>query len=177
MSYVGIDISKDSFVVAFSSAYKSKTITYQNDDKGIEKFINTLDKEQHHCVMEATGNYGVNLLYHLCEQKIKVSLRVLRRLDLLRVLAGDGRRRGRRHHRLRPLLVVGPAAVGGAGDHRGGAAGAQPHHRAGLRRDRVLVLYHQDCGHYRPGGRGRRAGGDQVHLAGRRVGGFGESVV
>ena len=36
MSYVGIDISKDSFVVAFSSAYKSKTITYQNDDKGIE---------------------------------------------------------------------------------------------------------------------------------------------
>lgn len=74
MSYVGIDISKDSFVVAFSSAYKSKTITYQNDDKGIEKFINTLDKEQHHCVMEATGNYGVNLLYHLCEQEIKVSL-------------------------------------------------------------------------------------------------------
>lgn len=74
MSYVGIDISKDSFVVAFSSASKSKTITYQNDDKGIEKFINTLDKEQHHCVMEATGNYGVNLLYHLCEQKIKVSL-------------------------------------------------------------------------------------------------------
>ena len=74
MSYVGIDISKDSFVVAFSSAYKSKTITYQNDDKGIEKFINTLDKKQHHCVMEATGNYGVNLLYHLCEQEIKVSL-------------------------------------------------------------------------------------------------------
>ena len=74
MSYVGIDISKDSFVVAFSSAYKRKTITYQNDDKGIEKFINTLDKEQHHCVMEATGNYGVNLLYHLCEQEIKVSL-------------------------------------------------------------------------------------------------------
>lgn len=74
MSYVGVDISKDSFVVAFSSAYKSKTITYQNDDKGIEKFINTLDKEQHHCVMEATGNYGVNLLYHLCEQEIKVSL-------------------------------------------------------------------------------------------------------
>jgi len=74
MSYVGVDISKDSFVVAFSSASKSKTITYQNDDKGIEKFINTLDKEQHHCVMEATGNYGVNLLYHLCEQEIKVSL-------------------------------------------------------------------------------------------------------
>ena len=74
MSYVGIDISKDSFVVAFSSASKSKTITYQNDDKGIEKFINTLDKKQHHCVMEATGNYGVNLLYHLCEQEIKVSL-------------------------------------------------------------------------------------------------------
>ena len=74
MSYVGIDISKDSLVVAFSSASKSKTITYQNDDKGIEKFINTLDKKQHHCVMEATGNYGVNLLYHLCEQEIKVSL-------------------------------------------------------------------------------------------------------
>lgn len=74
MSYVGIDISKDSFVVAFSSASKSKTITYQNDDKGIEKFINTLDKKQHHCVMEATGNYGVNLLYHLCEQEMKVSL-------------------------------------------------------------------------------------------------------
>ena len=38
--------------------------------------------------------------------------RLLRGLDLLRVLAGDGCGRGHRHHRVREVLVAAPAARG-----------------------------------------------------------------
>ena len=74
MRYIGIDISKDSFTVAFSSVKESKTLSYKNTPKDIQKFIKTLDKEQDHCVMEATGNYTFNLLYLLIEQGYKASL-------------------------------------------------------------------------------------------------------
>ena len=74
MRYIGIDISKDSFTVAFSSVKGSKTQSYKNTPKDIQKFIKTLDKEQDHCVMEATGNYTFKLLYLLIEQGYKASL-------------------------------------------------------------------------------------------------------
>ena len=67
MRYIGIDISKDSFTVAFSYVKGSKTQSYKNTPKDIQKFIKTLDKEQDHCVMEATGNYTFKLLYLLIE--------------------------------------------------------------------------------------------------------------
>ena len=74
MRYIGIDISKDSFTVAFSYVKGSKTQSYKNTPKDIQKFIKTLDKEQDHCVMEATGNYTFKLLYLLIEQGYKASL-------------------------------------------------------------------------------------------------------
>lgn len=74
MNYIGIDISKDSFVVAFSSAKNTSTKTYSNTPKGIYQFMQTIDNEQHHCVIEATGNYSFLLLYLLCQQGVKVSL-------------------------------------------------------------------------------------------------------
>jgi IS110 family transposase len=74
MNYVGIDISKNSFVVAFSYEKNTKTQSYKNTPEGVRKFIKSLDKEQHHCVMEATGNYCFLLLYMLVEQGYRASL-------------------------------------------------------------------------------------------------------
>lgn len=58
MTYVGIDVSKLTFVVAYSSAKTSKTKTFKNTAKGIREFIKTISVDEHHCVMEATGNYS-----------------------------------------------------------------------------------------------------------------------
>lgn len=74
MTYIGIDVSKDSFVVAYSSDKNSKTKTFKNSTKGIHEFIHTLSKEEYHCVMEATGNYSALLVYLLSEAGITTSL-------------------------------------------------------------------------------------------------------
>lgn len=60
MTYVGIDVSKLTFVVAYSSAKSSKTKTFKNTAKGIREFIKTISVDEHHCVMEATGNYSTS---------------------------------------------------------------------------------------------------------------------
>lgn len=39
MNYVGIDVSKATFVVAYSSAKGSETKTFENTTKGVHKFI------------------------------------------------------------------------------------------------------------------------------------------
>ena len=74
MTYIGIDVSKDTFVVAYSSDKNSKTKTFKNSTKGIHEFIHTISKEEHHCVMEATGNYSALLVYLLSEAGITTSL-------------------------------------------------------------------------------------------------------
>ena len=74
MTYIGIDISKDTFVVAYSPNKNSKTKTFKNTTKGIHEFIKTISKEEHHCVMEATGNYSALLVYLLSEAGITTSL-------------------------------------------------------------------------------------------------------
>ena len=74
MTYVGIDVSKATFTVAYSSDKKSKTRTFKNTTKGIHEFIRTISPEEHHCVMEATGNYSSLLVYLLSEAGITVSL-------------------------------------------------------------------------------------------------------
>lgn len=74
MTYIGIDVSKDTFVVAYSSDKNSKTKTFKNTTKGIREFIHTISKEEHHCVMEATGNYSALLVYLLSEAGITTSL-------------------------------------------------------------------------------------------------------
>jgi len=67
MTYIGIDVSKDSFVVAYSPDKNSKTKTFKNTTRGIHEFISTISKEEHHCVMEATGNYSA--LLAICSQR------------------------------------------------------------------------------------------------------------
>lgn len=74
MTYVGIDISKSSFVAAFPQEKGYYTETFANDAKGIRKFIGKLSADTHHCVMEATGNYGLLLLYLLDKAGITASL-------------------------------------------------------------------------------------------------------
>lgn len=74
MTYIGIDISKATFVAAFPQANGFKTETYPNDAKGIRRFIAKLDQSAHQCVMEATGNYCFLLLYLLDKSGIKASL-------------------------------------------------------------------------------------------------------
>lgn len=74
MKYIGIDISKASFVAAFPEYRGYRTETFNNDAKGIRKFISKLDHQAHHCVMEATGNYCFLLLYLLEKSSIPSSL-------------------------------------------------------------------------------------------------------
>ena len=74
MTYIGIDVSKDTFVVAYSPDKNSKTKTFKNTTRGIHEFIRTISKDGHHCVMEATGNYSALLVYLLSEAGITTSL-------------------------------------------------------------------------------------------------------
>ena len=74
MNYIGIDISKDTFVVAYSWEKSIKTRVFKNTTKGIHEFIGTISKEEHHCVVEATGNYSALLVYLLSKAGITTSL-------------------------------------------------------------------------------------------------------
>ena len=74
MTYDGIDVSKATFVVAYSSAKAGKTKTFKNTTKGVHEFIQTLSVTEHHCVLEATGNYSALLVYLLSKAGITVSL-------------------------------------------------------------------------------------------------------
>lgn len=74
MTYIGIDISKATFVVAFPQGKGYRTETFPNDAKGIRRLISKLDRSIHHCVMEATGNYCFLLLHLLDKAGIKASL-------------------------------------------------------------------------------------------------------
>lgn len=74
MTYVGIDVSKATFVIAYSSVKTNKTRTFKNTVKGVHEFIQTISPATHHCVLEATGNYSALLVYLLSEAGITVSL-------------------------------------------------------------------------------------------------------
>lgn len=74
--YVGIDISKATFTVAQrqnDTIGKATYETYDNDEKGVLRFLKTLT-DQHHCILESTGNYDKRLLYVLCRAEKKVSV-------------------------------------------------------------------------------------------------------
>ena len=73
MTYIGIDISKDSFVAAYPAKGDYTTTKFPNTTSGVRKFIKTLPADCH-CVMEATGNYSMLLLYLLQESDITVSM-------------------------------------------------------------------------------------------------------
>lgn len=74
MSYIGIDISKLTFVVAYSSAKDIATRTFENSAKGVLEFIKTITPQESHCILEATGNYGMLLVYLLTKAGIVVSM-------------------------------------------------------------------------------------------------------
>ena len=73
MIYIGIDVSKDSFVAAYPTKSGYTTNTFKNDTKGVRQFIKSLPDESH-CVMESTGNYSMLLLYLLQQAGIPVSM-------------------------------------------------------------------------------------------------------
>ena len=54
MTYIGIDVSKDSFVAAYPSKCGYTTKTFFNTTSGVRKFIDSLPADCH-CEMEATG--------------------------------------------------------------------------------------------------------------------------
>src|SRR5574344_2144795 len=68
MNYIGVDISKLTFVAAFPTGKGFRTKTFKNSTAGIRLFLSELDPETDCCVMEATGNYCFVLLY-LLEKK------------------------------------------------------------------------------------------------------------
>lgn len=53
MTYVGFDVSKATFVIAYSSVKTNKTRTFKNTVKGVHEFIQTISPATHHCVLEA----------------------------------------------------------------------------------------------------------------------------
>ena len=73
MTYIGIDVSKDSFVAAYPKKGDYKTLKFANTTSGVRQFISSLPKDCH-CVMEATGNYSMLLLYLLQQANITVSM-------------------------------------------------------------------------------------------------------
>ena len=70
MTYIGIDVSKDSFVAAYPAKSGYTTKTFKNTSSGVHQFIQSLPAECH-CVMEATGNYSMLLLYLLQQANIR----------------------------------------------------------------------------------------------------------
>lgn len=73
MTYIGIDVSKDSFVAAYPAKSGYSTKTFKNTISGVRQFISSLP-EGCHCVMESTGNYSMLLLYLLQQANITVSM-------------------------------------------------------------------------------------------------------
>jgi transposase len=74
MRYIGIDVSKATFMVAYPLNEKEyRTREFKNTTKGIHEFIRTLEADDH-CVMEATGNYSYLLLYLLNQANITTSM-------------------------------------------------------------------------------------------------------
>ena len=72
--YTGIDVAKESFVVATKLEGKVITSLHSNDKKGIQQFLKSLPS-QTWCIMEATGVYSLQLAIALYERGIKVSVR------------------------------------------------------------------------------------------------------
>lgn len=89
MNYVGIDISKDSFDVALMESLSYRHYKFSNDKIGFKQFMRLLNKNEHWCVMEASGPYYQKLALHLQIHEIKVSVvnpLVIRRFCQMRLV-------------------------------------------------------------------------------------------
>lgn len=69
--YIGIDVAKDSLVVATRLDSNLIPSLYSNDRKGIQKFLKSLS-DNSWCIMEATGVYSLQLAIALYERGIRV---------------------------------------------------------------------------------------------------------
>ncbi len=106
--FIGIDVSKDSFEVAFSHAEEvdgspsAKPRRFANSRQGFAEFLSLWDTEwsQTFVVLEATGGYEMGLLLALCDDRIAVhrlqplqsshymrSLRMYAKTDMLDAMA------------------------------------------------------------------------------------------
>lgn len=74
MKRIGFDVSKLNFTVAYRTESSYRLEVFQNDSKGIKKLITTIHKGDYHCVLEATGNYSMLLVYMIQEANIAVSM-------------------------------------------------------------------------------------------------------
>jgi transposase len=72
--FIGIDISKDFFEVAYHLPDAiPKTVKYSNDEEGFEEFFVSLkNAEQSFIVLEATGGYETGLLFYLGKKEVAV---------------------------------------------------------------------------------------------------------
>lgn len=73
MKYIGVDISKSTFVAAFPTTKGYVTKEFENTPRGIHKFIGMVPSD-HVVVMEATGNYCYTLLLLLHQANRHMSL-------------------------------------------------------------------------------------------------------
>jgi len=74
---IGIDVSKDKLDIAYYRSEKYKQTIFPNDDKGMQRLSQWLNKHQAvgaHVCIEATGRYGEKVAYHLHEQGHPVSI-------------------------------------------------------------------------------------------------------
>lgn len=75
--FIGVDIAKDSFEVAFYDATSkaAKNQSFDNNKKGISSFLKSLadEKNNYFITMEATGGYEEALLLELAAQQYAVS--------------------------------------------------------------------------------------------------------
>lgn len=74
--YIGTDVSSEEFVSAYPQIPEDRfeEQRFGNDVPGINSFIDTLDREKDHVIVEATGVYSMRLVWMLCEAKVKVSV-------------------------------------------------------------------------------------------------------
>ena len=71
-SFIGIDIGKDTFVVADQDGRQTRE--YGNNPVGFNQFMDDFKKilPQAFCVLETTGGHEMKLLLTLCSQDIAV---------------------------------------------------------------------------------------------------------
>ncbi|AMP98911.1 hypothetical protein AY601_2005 [Pedobacter cryoconitis] len=67
MKCIGIDVSKLSFTVAYPTENSYRLEVFQNDSKGIKKFITSPGSDAYYCILEATGTY-INLLVYMLQE-------------------------------------------------------------------------------------------------------------
>ncbi len=75
-NFLGIDISKVSFDIAWPTDKSYNTKKYHYDASGIASFVGWLTNQQKrlHCIMESTGTYHLRLAHALHEAGIDVSV-------------------------------------------------------------------------------------------------------